>query len=101
MALGRVVSFLLEHSVKIGAVIVIVAGLAWFLSPGDDPLKVLQTRCKEQKLAIRVVELEPGSLQEDKFMLMVPASNRERMNDRTWAFCRANLFIVPREGPRP
>jgi hypothetical protein len=62
---------------------------------------VLQTRCKEQKLPIRVVELEPGSLQEDKFLLMVPASNRERTNDRTWAFCRANLLIVPREGARP
>ena len=33
-------------------------------------------------------------------MLMVPASNRERVSDKNWAFCRANLIIVPREGPR-
>ncbi len=96
---GRVASFLLEHSFKIGAAIAIVAGLVWLLSPPDDPLKVLEARCKEQKLPIRVVELEPGSLQEEKFMLMVPASNRERVSDKNWAFCRANLIMVPREGP--
>ncbi len=100
MTPGRVVSFLLEHSFKIGAAIVIVAGLVWLLSPRDDPLKVLEARCKEQKLPIRVVELEPGSLQEEKFMLMVPASNRERVSGKNWAFCRANLIMVPPEGPR-
>ncbi len=100
MAPGRVVSFLLEHSLKIGAAIVIVAGLAWLLSSQDDPLKVLQARCKEQSLPLRVIELEPGSLQEEKFMLMVPALNRERVSGKNWAFCRANLIMVPREGPR-
>ena len=86
MACDRVVSFLLDNSVKIGAAIVITGGLVWLLAPGDDPLKVLEARCKEQKLPIRVVELQPGSLQEEKFLLMVPASNRERMSDKTWAF---------------
>jgi hypothetical protein len=81
-------------------VIAIVAGLLWLLSARDDALKVLEARCNEQKLPIRVVELEPGSLQEEKFMLMVPASNRERVSDKNWAFCRANLIMVPREGPR-
>ena len=92
---------LLNHSPKIGAGIVILAGLVWFLGPKDDPLKALQARCKEQQLPVQTVKLEPGSLAEDKFMLMVPASNRERLGDRNWAFCRANLTILPRAGARP
>ena len=39
---------------------------------------------------MRVVEPEPGSLQEEKFMLMAPASNRERGE-------RQGLSILPRE----
>ncbi len=101
MWLGRVASFLLDHSLKIGAAVVILAGLVWFLAPQEEPLKLLQARCKEQQLTLRVVELTHGSLEEEKFRLMVPASNRERLDDRHWAFCRANLTIVPRQGVRP
>ena len=100
MWLGRAASFLLDHSAKIGAAVVILAGLVWFLAPQEEPLKLLQARCKEQQLTLRVVELTPGSPDEEKFKLMVPASNRERVGDRRWAFCRANLTIVPREGAR-
>lgn len=85
----------------IGAAVVILAGLVWFLAPREEPLKLLQARCEEQHLPVRVVELEPGSVEEKKFSLMVPASNRERLGDRQWAFCRANLTIVPRQGARP
>jgi len=101
MWLGRAASFLLDHSAKIGAAVVILAGLVWFLAPQEEPLNLLQARCKEQQLTLRVVELTPGSPDEEKFKLMVPASNRERVGDRRWAFCRANLTIVPREGARP
>lgn len=101
MSLSRDASLLLDHSRKIGAGIVVVAGLVWLLGPKDGPLKALQARCREQQLPVRVVTLEPGSLEEDKFMLMVPASNRERLDDRNWAFCRANLTIVPRQRARP
>jgi len=79
--------------------IVIVASLVWLLSQQEDWLKLLVTRREEQNLPVRVVEPEFGSLREEKFVLMVPASNRERVSDASWALCRANLFVVPREGP--
>jgi hypothetical protein len=101
MWLGRVASFLLHHSAKIGAAVVIMAGLMWFLAPKEEPLNLLQSRCKEQQLTLRVIELTPGSPEEVRFMRMVPPSNRERVGDGHWAFCRANLTLVPREGVRP
>ena len=35
MWLGRAASFLLDHSVKIGAAVVILAGLVWFVRTHD------------------------------------------------------------------
>jgi len=94
MSLSRDASLLLDHSPKIGAGIVVVAQYA-------KAVKALQARCREQQLPVRVVTLEPGSLEEDKFMLMLPASNRERLEGRNWVFCRANPTIVPRQRARP
>lgn len=58
---GRVASFLLDHSAKIGAAVVILAGLVWFLAPQEEPLNLLQARCKEQQLTLRVVDSPPGA----------------------------------------
>ena len=92
MWLHRAAIFLLDHSVKIGLAVLILAGLVWLLAPREEkkePLKLLEARCTERQLALRRIELKPGSPEEKWFLLAVPRSNRERVGDRHWAFCRA------------
>jgi hypothetical protein len=97
MFVGRVVCFLLDHATKIGIVLLSLGGLIWLLAPAGDPQKALHARCREQHLPMRIVNLEPGSDEESKFLLMVPGPQRERVGGGAWLFCRANLMIVPRE----
>ena len=97
MFLGRVARIVLYHANKIVLVLLGLGGLIWLLAPAGDPQKALQARCREQQLPMRIVNLDPGSDQESRFLLMVPARQRERVGDGAWVFCRANLIVVPRE----
>ncbi len=97
MAVDRLLAFLSENSVRVVLLLVIVGGLvAWLNVSESDPVKALQGRCAELKLPVRTLKLEPGSDEESKFLLMVPARQRERLPDNHWVFCRANLAIRPR-----
>ena len=99
MALDRILTDLFDHSRKIVAAVLVLGGLfVWFTMPATHPVSTLQERCQEKQLPIRVIKLETGSQAEERFLLMVPSSNRERLPDGHWAFCRANLQVTPRGG---
>ena len=92
MLLDRILAGPFDHSGKI-----VVAGLAfgglfaWLTMPRAHPVSTLQARCQQEQLPVRVIKLQPGSHEEERFLLMVPGSNRERRPDGHWVFCRANL----------
>ncbi len=97
MLLSQILADLFDHSGKIVAAVVVLGGLfVWFTMPATHPVSTLQERCQEKQLPVRVVKLEPGSQAEERFLAMVPGSNRERLPDGHWAFCRANLQIRTR-----
>ena len=97
MLLDRILADLFDHAGKIVAAVMILGGLVvWVTMPTTDPVSTLQARCQEKQLPVRVIKLEPGSHQEERFLAMVPGSNRERLPDGSWAFCRANLQISTR-----
>ena len=99
MLLSRILADLFDHSGKIVAAVVVLGGLfVWFTMPATHPVSTLQERCQEKQLSVRVVKLEPGSHEEERFLAMVPGSNRERLPEGHWAFCRANLQIRTRGG---
>ncbi len=95
--MDRLLVFLSENSVKVVLLLVIVGGLvAWLAVSESDPVKALQGRCAELQLPVRAIQIASGSDEESKFLLMVPARQRERLRDGHWVFCRANLAIRPR-----
>lgn len=99
MASDRLLAFFSEHSVKVVLLLVLVGGLvAWLttVSTDGDPVRVLHGRCAELQLPVRVITIESGSDEENKFLLMVPSRQRVRLPESQWAFCRANLPIRPR-----
>jgi len=99
MLLGRILGDLFDHSGKIVAAVLILGGLfVWFTMPATHPVSTFQARCRQQQLPVRVVKLEPGSHEEERFLAMVPGGNRERLPEGHWAFCRANLQLRTREG---
>jgi hypothetical protein len=99
MALNRMLADHFDHSGKIVGAVLVLGGLfVWFAMPATHPVSTLQERCQEQQLPVRVIKLEPGSPAEQRFLAMVPGSNRERLPDGHWAFCRANLQIRPSGG---
>ncbi len=99
MVLHRILADLFDHSGKIVAAVLVLGGVfVWFTMPAIHPVSTLQERCQEQQLPVRVIKLEPGSPAEERFLAMVPGSNRERLPDGHWAFCRANLQVRPRGG---
>lgn len=98
MSVERVSSFLSQHAWTLALVILVVAVLIWLLAPSGDPVKAVEARCKEQKLPVHTIKLEPGSNEETRFLLMVAKENRTRLPDGRWMFCRANLILTPREG---
>ena len=96
MLLDRILAVLFDHSGKIVAALLVGgAGLLWLSTSGTHPVSTLQERCQEKQLPVRVVKLESGSPEEERFLAMVPGANRERLPDGHWAFCRANLQIRP------
>ena len=95
--MDRLLAFLSENSVKAVLLLVIIGGfVTWLAVVESDPAKALHERCAELQLPVRAIQIEPGSDEESKFLLMVPARQRERLTDGHWAFCRANLAIRPR-----
>jgi hypothetical protein len=93
----RLLVLLSENSVKVLLLLLIVGGsVAWFAVSESDPVKALQGRCGELRLPVRSIQVASGSDEESKFLLMVPARQRERVRDGHWVFCRANLVIRPR-----
>ena len=71
--MDRLLAVLSEHSAKVLLLFVIVAGFAWLAASFEsDPVKALHGRCAELQLPVRVIEIESGSDEESKFMLMVP-----------------------------
>ncbi len=99
MLLSHILADLFDHSGKIVAAVVVLGGLfVWFTMPATHPVSTLQERCQEKQLPVRVIKLEPGSHEEERFLAMVPGSNRERLPEGHWAFCRANLQIRTRGG---
>ncbi len=96
MLLDRILTGLFDHSVKLLILVLAVGGIVmWLTIEGGDPVKGLEARCKEQRLPVRMLKVEPGSDLENRFLLMVPAKNRERLPDGSWMFCRANLLRTP------
>ena len=94
MALHRILVDLFDHAGKIVVVVLALGGLfVWFTMPRAHPVSSLQERCREKQLPVRVIKLQPGSHEEERFLLMVPGNNREQLPDGHWAFCRANLQI--------
>jgi hypothetical protein len=92
MILHRVLADLFDHAGKIVIAVLVLGGvLVWFTMPRAHPVSTLQERCREKQLPVRVIKLQPGSHEEERFLLMVPGSNREQLPDGHWAFCRANL----------
>lgn len=102
IAADRLLAFLSEHSVKVVLLLVLVGGLvAWLtVSSEGDPISVLDGRCAELQLPVRVIKIESGSDEESKFLLMVPSRQRVKLPESHWAFCRANLAIRPPGGQR-
>lgn len=98
MSLDRVASFLSRHGWKLALAVLAAAALVWLFGPQGDPVKAVEARCKELKLPIHTVKLEPGSNEETRFLLMVVTEQRVRLADGRWMFCRANLILKPREG---
>jgi hypothetical protein len=98
MSVERMSSFLSQHAWKLALAILIIAALIWLFAPQGDPVKAVETRCKEQKLPVHVIKLEGGSNEETRFFLMVAKENRTQLPDGRWMFCRANLILRPREG---
>jgi len=97
MFLDRILTALFDHSVKVVAAVLVLGGVfIWLTMPRPHPVATLQAHCQEQNLAVRVVKLEPGSREEERFLAMVPGGNRERLPEGHWAFCRANLGIRTR-----
>ena len=97
MAVDRLLVFLFENSVKVVLLLVIIGGLvAWFAVSEGDQVKALHGRCAKLQLPVRSIKIASGSDEESKFLLMVPAQQRERLPDGDWVFCRANLAIRPR-----
>ena len=93
MALSRVLALLSENPVKVVLLLAGIGGLiAWLGTPAGDPLKEVEGRCAALRLPIRSIQLESGSDQEGRFLLMVPARQRARSPDGRWVFCRANLL---------
>ena len=93
----RLLAFLSEHSVKVVLLLLLVGGLVVWLSASEgDPVRVLHARCAELQLPVRVIKVESGSDEENKFLLMVPSRQRVRLSESQWAFCRANLPVRPR-----
>lgn len=101
--MDRLLAVLSEHSAKVLLLFVVVAGLvAWVAASFEsDPVKALHGRCAELQLPVRVIEIQSGSDEEGKFMLMVPGRQRVSLPDGRWAFCRANLAVGPRWGQPP
>jgi hypothetical protein len=99
MLLDRILADLFDHAGKIVVAVLVLGGFfVWVTMPATHPVSTLQARCQEQQLPVRVIKLEPGSHEEERFLLMVPGSNRERLPDGHWAFCRANLQMRTRGG---
>jgi len=99
IATDRLLAFFSEHSVKVVLLLVLVGGLvAWLttVSSEGDLVRALHSRCAELQLPVRVIKIESGSDEENKFLLMVPSRQRVRLPDSHWTFCRANLVIQPR-----
>ena len=93
MALGGVLTLLSENPVKAVLLVAGIGGLvAWVGTPAGDPVKEVEGRCAVLRLPTRSIHLEPGSDQEGRFLLMVPARQRARLGDGRWMFCRANLL---------
>jgi len=95
----RLLACLSEHSVKVVLLLLLVGGLVVWLSAVSsegDPVRVLHARCAELQLPVRVIKVESGSDEENKFLLMVPSRQRVRLSESQWAFCRANLPVRPR-----
>ncbi len=92
MILHRILADLFDHAGKIVIAMLVLGGvLVWFTMPRPHPVSTLQERCSEKQLPVRVIKLQPGSHEEERFLAMVPGGNRERLPDGHWAFCRANL----------
>jgi hypothetical protein len=97
MLLDRILADLFDHAGKIVAAVLVVGGLLlWLTMSGGHPVSTLQERCQDRGLPVRVVKLEPGSHEEERFLAMVPGDQRERLPDGHWAFCRANLRMKAR-----
>lgn len=93
----RILATLFDHSTKVVAAVLVFGGLfLWLTTPRIHPAATLQTRCQEQLLPVRAIELEPAGPADERFLAMVPGGNRERLSHRHWAFCRANLDIRTR-----
>jgi hypothetical protein len=99
MLLNRILVDLFDHAGTIVVVVLVLGGLfVWVTMPATHPVSTLQARCQDKQLPVRVIKLEPGSHEEERFLSMVPGSNRERLPDGHWAFCRANLEMRTRGG---
>jgi len=99
MLLDRILAGFVDHAGKIVVAVLVLGGLiVWVTMPTTHPVSTLQARCLEKQLPVRVIKLEPGSHEEERFLLMVPGGNRERLPDGHWAFCRANLQMRTRGG---
>jgi hypothetical protein len=74
MVVDRLLAFVSEHSVKVILLFAMVGGLVVWLgeSAESDPVKVLHGACAELQLSVHAIELESGSDEESKFLLMVP-----------------------------
>ena len=102
MLLDRILADLFDHAGKIvAAVLVVGGGFVWLTLSSPHPVSTLQERCLEKELPLRVVKLEPGSHEEERFFAMVPGGQRERLPNGHWAFCRANLRIKARDENQP
>ena len=98
IATDRLLAFFSEHSVKVVLLLVLVGGLVACLtamSSEGDRVTVLHSRCADLQLRVRVIKIQSGSDEENKFLLMVPSRQRVRLPESQWAFCRANLAIRP------
>ena len=92
MLVDRILADLLDHAGKIVAAVLVLGGLlVWLIPPEGHPVSSLQERCQARQLPVRVVTLQPGSPEEQRFLSMVPGGQREKLPDGRWAFCRANL----------
>ena len=99
MLLDRILADLFDHAGTIVVAVLVLGGLVvWVTMPATHPVSTLQARCQEKQLPVRVIKLEPGSQEEEWFLARVPGSNRERLPDGHWAFCRANLQMRTRGG---